>query len=127
MNQEKPFPTRPALQELDVLWVTAGLGCDGETIALTAARQPSIEDLILGALPGIPKLKLHNPVLAYEVGQDFLKPFYQAAAGELSPFILVVEGSIANEEIKEEGYWAAFGTNEATGQPILTCEWIDRL
>jgi hydrogenase small subunit len=127
MNQEKPFPTRPVLQELDVLWITAGLGCDGDTIALTAAKQPSIEDLILGALPGIPKLKLHNPVLAYEVGHDYLQPFYQAAAGELSPFILVVEGSIPNEEIKEEGYWAAFGTNESTGQPILTCEWIDRL
>jgi hydrogenase small subunit len=127
MNQEQQLPSRPVLQELDVLWITAGLGCDGETISLTAARQPSIEDLILGALPGIPKLKLHNPVLAYEVGQDYLKPFYQAAAGELSPFLLVVEGSIPNEEIKEEGYWAAFGTNETTGQPIPTCEWIDRL
>jgi len=39
----------------------------------------------------------------------------------------VVEGSIPNEKIKAEGYWAALGTDPATGQPITTCEWIDRL
>ena len=42
-------------------------------------------------------------------------------------FILVVEGSIPDETNKAEGYWAAFGTDPATGQPITTCEWIDRL
>src|SRR5437660_4003331 len=29
--------------------------------------------------------------------------------------------------ISKEGYWASFGTDSKTGQPILTCEWIDRL
>ena len=43
------------------------------------------------------------------------------------PFILVVEGSIPDETNKAEGYWATFGTDPATGQPITTCEWIDRL
>ena len=37
------------ITELDVLWVTAGLGCDGDTIAMTAATQPSIEDVVMGA------------------------------------------------------------------------------
>ncbi len=32
------------ISEIDVLWMTAGLGCDGDTIAVTAATQPSIED-----------------------------------------------------------------------------------
>jgi hypothetical protein len=32
-----------AVTELDVLWITAGLGCDGDTIAMTAATQPSID------------------------------------------------------------------------------------
>ncbi len=41
--------------------------------------------------------------------------------------MLVVEGSIPNEKIKSEGYWAALGTDKKTGQPITTCEWIDRL
>ena len=47
--------------------------------------------------------------------------------GKLEPFVLVVEGSIPNEKIKKEGYWAALGTNPNTGQPITTNEWIDRL
>ena len=47
--------------------------------------------------------------------------------GKLEPFILVVEGSIPDENNKEEGYWASFGTDPTTGQPITTCEWIDRL
>ena len=50
------------IAEIEVLWITAGLGCDGDTIAMTAATQPSIEDVILGALPWIPKVNLHNPV-----------------------------------------------------------------
>ena len=45
------------LKEIDTLWITAGLGCDGESIAMTAATQPSIEDLILGGIPGIFRIK----------------------------------------------------------------------
>jgi hypothetical protein len=37
--------------EIAVLWITAGLSCDGDTIAMTAATQPSIEDLVRGAIP----------------------------------------------------------------------------
>jgi hydrogenase small subunit len=117
----------PAIREIDVLWITAGLSCDGDTIAMTAATQPSLEDVLLGGLPGIPTVRLHNPVLAREVGDEFLKDFFRAAQGQLEPFLLVVEGSIPNEKIKAEGYWAALGTDPATGQPILTCDWIDRL
>jgi hydrogenase small subunit len=115
------------LPEVHVLWVTAGLSCDGDSIAMTAASYPSIEDLVVGAIPGVPRIKLHHPVLAYEVGDEFMKCMYAAARGELSRFILVVEGSIPNEKNKAEGYWAGFGTDPETGQPITTCEWIDRL
>jgi hydrogenase small subunit len=38
-----------------------------------------------------------------------------------------MEGSIPDESNKKGGYWASFGTDPATGQPITTCEWIDRL
>jgi hydrogenase small subunit len=117
----------PAVAEVHVLWLTAGLSCDGDSVSITAASQPSIEDIVLGAIPGLPKVHLHNPVLAYETGDDFLKPFHDAAAGRLEPFVLVVEGSVPNEKIKAEGYWAALGIDRTTGQPITTCEWIDRL
>jgi hydrogenase small subunit len=117
----------PAIGEIAILWLTAGLGCDGDTISMTAATQPSIEDVLLGAFPGLPKVRLHNPVLASECGDDFLKTWHLAAEGRLDPFLLVVEGSIPNENNKTEGYWAAMGTDRTTGQPILTCTWIDRL
>jgi hydrogenase small subunit len=117
----------PAIEQLDVLWLTAGLSCDGDTISITAATQPSIEDLVLGALPGIPRVRLHNAVLAYANGDDFLRPWHEAAAGKLSPFLLVVEGSIPDEHNKAEGYWAGFGADPTTGQPLTSCSWIDRL
>ena len=117
----------PAVAEVHVVWITAGLGCDGDSVSITAATQPSIEDVILGAIPGLPKVHLHNPVLAYENGDDFMKFWYMAEKGKLDPFVLVVEGSIPNENIKKEGYWAGLGTDPASGQPIKTTEWIDRL
>jgi hydrogenase small subunit len=67
-----------AVPEVHIIWITAGLGCDGDSVSVTNAEQPSIEDVLLGAIPGIPKVYLHNPVLAYEVGDDFMKYFYQA-------------------------------------------------
>src|SRR3954468_5705817 len=117
----------PDVKEVHIVWMTAGLSCDGDSVSITAATQPSIEDVILGAIPGLPKVHLHNPVLAYEVGDEFMEFWYKAERGELDPFVLVVEGSIPNEKIKSEGYWAALGTNKETGQPITTNEWIDRL
>ena len=52
---------------------------------------------------------------------------FKAAAGNLEPFVLVLEGSVPNEKIKKEGYWAAMGADPDTAQPITTNEWIDRL
>src|SRR6185312_7572880 len=126
-SPQPPAPLKPTVSEVHILWITAGLSCDGDTISVTAAEQPSIEDVVMGAIPGLPKVHLHNPVLATEVGDEFMEFFYQAEKGQLDPFVLVVEGSIPNEGIKREGYWAALGTNPNTGQPITTCEWIDRL
>jgi hydrogenase small subunit len=118
--------SRP-LGEVDILWLNGGLSCDGESVAMTGATQPSVEDLVMGAIPGLPKVRLHNPFLAYENGDEFLNLFRRAAEGRLEPFILVVEGSIPDEGNKPEGYWASFGADAETGQPITTCEWVDRL
>lgn len=121
-----PIDFRSA-REITVLWITAGLGCDGESVALTAATQPGIEDLVQSALPGLPPMRFLNPFYAYENGDEFIAYLERAATGDLEPFILVIEGSIPNEKIKSEGYWAAFGTDRQTGQPIPTCHWIDQL
>ncbi len=90
-------------------------------------RSPASKTSCWAPFPGLPKVHLHNPVLAYEIGDDFMKFWYEAEKGKLDPFVLVVEGSIPNEKIKKEGYWAALGTDPETGQPITTNEWIDRL
>jgi hydrogenase small subunit len=120
-------PPRP-LEELHVLWISEGLSCDGDTVSITASSQPAIEDIVNGVLPGIPRVHLHNKVLAFSLGgEDFLKPFRAAARGELgAPFVLVIEGSIPNEEAKTEGYWTGFG-NDDEGQPIPLTTWIDWL
>src|SRR3979411_1018866 len=114
----------PDVKEVHVIWITAGLGCDGDSVSITAATQPSVEDVLLGAIPGLPKVHLHNPVLAYENGDEFMKFWYEADAGRLDPFVLVIEGSIPNESIKSEGYWCGFGNDPATGQPMTTSEWL---
>ncbi|MCP9493892.1 MAG: hypothetical protein MSG64_05470 [Pyrinomonadaceae bacterium MAG19_C2-C3] len=45
----------------------------------------------------------------------------------LDPFVLVVEGSLPNEQLSGDGYWAALGNDAMTNQPIPTTEWISRL
>src|ERR1041385_9308547 len=117
---------------IHVLWINAGLSCDGDSVALTAATQPSIEEIALGALPGLPEVAVHWPLIDFECGpvqgaDNFIEWFFKAERGELEPFVLVVEGSIPNEKIKKEGYWAAFGNNLQTGQPETTSAWIDKL
>jgi hydrogenase small subunit len=82
----------PGFDEIHILWTSEGMNCDGDTVSVTAATLPSIEDVVLGAIPGIPKVHLHNTVLAFETGEAFMAPFWAAARGELSPFIFVVEG-----------------------------------
>ena len=87
-----------------------------------SATQPSIEEIALGALPGLPKIAVHWPLIDFECGpvggaDDFIEWFFMAERGELEPFVLVVEGSIPNEAIKREGYWCGFGNNPATDHP----------
>jgi hydrogenase small subunit len=110
-----------------VIWMTSGLGCDGDTVAMTSATSPSIEDLLGRAIPGLPGVVLYNPFLATESGDEFMRAWYEAEAGRLDPFILVLEGAVPNERINGDGHWAGLGTDPETGQPITTNEWIDRL
>jgi hypothetical protein len=55
-------------QKVHVLWINAGLSCDGDSVALTSATQPSIEDIALGVLPGLPQVAFHWPLIDYENG-----------------------------------------------------------
>src|SRR4029079_11763884 len=132
MPSPVPPVANPSDMTVHVLWINAGLSCDGDSVSLTAATLPSVEDIAMGAIPGLPKVVVHWPLVDYQVGDDFMQWFWKADAGELDPFVLVVEGSIPNEDIKAEGYWAGFGNNAPgvsrfADQPMKTTEWIDRL
>jgi hypothetical protein len=52
--------------------MTSGLGCDGESVAMTSATSPRLEDLLGDSILGAPPVVLHNPLLAVEVGDDFM-------------------------------------------------------
>ncbi len=115
--------------EIYILWISEGMSCDGDTVSMTAAGQPGIEDLVAGLIPGLPKVNLVNKVLSPSLGgEDFLAPYRAAARGELAPFILVIEGSVPNQNIIEgDGYWTSFGNDPDTGEPQTLNWWIDQL
>jgi hydrogenase small subunit len=51
------------LEKVYAFWL-AGMSCDGCTISVSGASEPSLEDLLLGTVPGLPRLILYHPVLA---------------------------------------------------------------
>jgi hydrogenase small subunit len=120
----RPEPThRPALTglpkptytEVHAFWL-AGMSCDGCTIAVSGATQPSLEDLLAGTVPGLPKVVLHHPVLAVEAGADFTAWYYKAWRRELeAPFVIIVEGSVPDQTLAGPagGYWAGLGAEPA--------------
>src|SRR5687768_372358 len=98
--------TAAGVEEVHILWISEAMSCDGDTVSITAASLPSIEDVLLGAVPGLPKVHLHNKVLSPTLGgEEFLAPFRAALDDSLdAPFVLVIEGSIPNEKINGDGY-----------------------
>ncbi|GAC1496024.1 MAG: hydrogenase small subunit [Vulcanimicrobiaceae bacterium] len=113
---------------VNVLWIPAGLSCDGDSVALTSASQPAIEEIALGAIPGLPNVKFHWPLIEYSLGgAEFLEAFFKAGRGELDPFVLVVEGSIPNQASLKEGYFSGFGNKPGSDQPMTFNDWIDLL
>ncbi len=107
----------------------AGMSCDGCTVAVTGATAPSVEDLLIGRLPGVPRVVLHHPVTSVESGEAFMRNYEFAAEGKLNaPYVVIYEGSIADESLAAEtgGYWCAMGS-ETVPKPIPTTTWLKRL
>lgn len=107
----------------------AGMSCDGCTVAVTGASAPSLEDLLIGRLPGVPRVVLHHPVTSVESGEAFMRNYEIAAEGKLNaPYVVIYEGSVADEALAAEtgGYWCAMGS-ETVPKPIPTTTWLKRL
>ncbi len=124
-----PIPRRAPQGPVKVVhafWL-AGMSCDGCSIAVTGATNPSVEDLLTGGVSGLPTVVLHHPVLSVDNGTEFIRPFKEAADGELdAPYVVIYEGSIADERIAAEfgGYWSAMGDQaiENGERPFPTAE-----
>lgn len=119
------------IQVVHAYWL-AGMSCDGCTVTVTGATAPGIVDLLTGRLPGIPRLVLHHPVTSMESGEEFIKNYQLAAQGKLdAPYVVIYEGSIANESLVEAtgGFWAGMGVEIVDGEPkqIPTTTWLRRM
>jgi hydrogenase small subunit len=123
------------LTEVHVFWL-AGMSCDGCSIAVTGATQPSVEDLLAGTIPGMPRVVLHHPVLSVAAGHDFIRPFRQAVEGTLgAPYVVVLEGSVPDDQaFRDVGFYSGFGVGVDTpsnvdrprddDQPLRVTDWL---
>jgi hydrogenase small subunit len=99
--EERTLPLGP-IKVVHAFWL-AGMSCDGCSIAAVGATSPSVEDLIAGTIPGVPRVVLHHCVLSVESGEEFIRNYEMAEKGELgAPYVVIYEGSIADERIAAE-------------------------
>jgi hydrogenase small subunit len=105
--------TGPASQDqapIHMSWINAGPRRDRGSVALTAAMRPGIEEIVLDPLPGLPRVTARWLLIGLgpcpkQYAHAFLRWLRDADDGELNPIVLVVEGSIPNENINGDGYW----------------------
>jgi len=121
------------LEKVHAFWF-AGMSCDGCSVAVTGATNPSVESMMLGAHPGIPRVVLHHTVINMESGPYYLQQAEEAIAGTLgAPYVVILEGSIADEVVahKAGGYWSAVGEEpwgpDGELRSVTSTEWIARL
>ncbi|HVM00168.1 MAG TPA: hypothetical protein VM324_12825 [Egibacteraceae bacterium] len=121
------------LEKIHVFWF-AGMSCDGCSVSVTGATTPSLESLLLGTHPGLPRIVLHHPVINHESGSHYAAAAVRAVNGELdAPYAIILEGSMTDETLAMEtgGHWA--GNGEAPWGPngahrtVTAEEWIARM
>jgi hydrogenase small subunit len=124
MTEDRVTPAVKPMPAITVIWLE-GASCDGCTMAMLGAAEPGLEDLLLGREPDVPRVRLIHPALALESGDEYRAYLEQAAAGELAPFSLVLEGSVFDESLAGAGTFSRLGVRD--GRPLTTADWIDQL
>jgi hydrogenase small subunit len=122
------------LDKVHVFWL-AGMSCDGCSVSVTGATNPSVEQLLTGSIPGLPTVVLHHPVLSISAGSEFVKPLEQALDGTLGdPYVVVLEGSVPDDQAlpEDQGYFSAMGTGgldpeSDSTQPSRMTDWLRKL
>ena len=69
------------IKEVHILWISELLGCDGDSVSITAAMQPSLEDVLLGNIPGLPKVFFTTRFSTYQNGDEFMSDLLQGRKG----------------------------------------------
>jgi hydrogenase small subunit len=108
------------------------MSCDGCTVSVTGAQNPSLEDLLRSSIPNLPTVHLHHPMFSGDSGEEFMETYRRAAEGKLgAPYVLVLEGSVPDDQAlsRSGGYFAAMGANGVGGgaQLARTTDWLKRL
>ena len=127
------FTRMGPLEKVHAFWF-AGMSCDGCTVSVTGAQAPSVESMLLGAHPGLPRVILHHPVVNLESGPNYLRAHEAALKGELdAPYVIILEGSISDElsAWATGGYWSGQGEEpwgpNGEHRTVTTDEWVARL
>lgn len=131
MTSSQPTLTADGIKEVHAFWM-AGMSCDGCSISAIGATAPSAESLMLGNIPGVPKVVLHHPVLSAEAGEGFMHDYKLAMEGNFDkPYVIIYEGSVADESKNDSngGYWSGMGTYEVDGedQPLPTALLLKKM
>jgi len=125
----------------NIIWLQSQT-CSGDTISLLNAVDPSLLDVLSGQISKIPMVKLafHSTIMTrWGIDHISLKMeniakewnaaviLDEAKEGKLDPFILVVEGSVENEEEakKAGGFYCSLG--EYNGRILYAEDYIKDL
>ena len=112
-------------ERLNIIWLE-GQDCAGCTISIKQASNPTLIDILTGAIPGLEGLKLiYHPTLMFEWGEDAAKILVDAADGKYDPFVLVLEGAIPDESKASPGVFCVLGEYE--GEVLKLSETVEKL
>ncbi len=115
------------LSKVYVIWL-AGASCDGCSVAVTGGTHPRLEQLMTGAIPGVPRVELIHCLLSTESGAEWTANLFMAERGELdAPYIITWEGSVMDESTAGEGFWLGLGEDPVDGRQLTSRQWLDRL
>ena len=123
--------SNPSDFTVHLLWLTASASCSGDASPANATLR-DVENTVSRSIAGLPRVVPHWACGDDRRGGGFIQWLWKAAAGDLDPFVLVVEGSIPNDDFKSASDSPAvktdgFVTRRLFDQHVKTTEWLDRL
>ncbi|MCW7077786.1 MAG: hypothetical protein OCU22_01450 [Canidatus Methanoxibalbensis ujae] len=112
-------------ERINLIWLE-GQDCAGCTISVKQASNPTLIDVLAGALPPLRGLYLvYHPTLMFEWGDDAARVIVDAIDGRYDPFVMILEGAIPDERRAGDGVFCVIGEYE--GNVLKLDEIVERL